>query len=104
MKTNFKYCAAPFFLIIIVAATFSACRKTPVKKPGPITVTPMPAGNWQRIAALPDGRMRVIEVADGKLYAATETDIVYSTTDGLHWTASTAIDRAGAITALTVFN
>ncbi|MES2111847.1 MAG: hypothetical protein V4577_24025 [Bacteroidota bacterium] len=104
MKFSFKYFAAPLFLLILIAATFSACRKTPVKKPGPIGGTPTPPGNWQRVAALPDGRMRVIEVANGTFYAASELDVVYSTTDGLHWTASTPIDRAGAITAVTVFN
>jgi len=104
MKNSFKYLAAPLFLLLLIAAIFSACRKTPIKKPVPTGGTPTPPGNWQRVDALPDGRMRVIEVANGTLYAASELDVVYSTTDGLHWTASTPIDRAGAITAVTVFN
>lgn len=104
MKITFNYYAAPLFLFLLIAAGFSACRKTPVKKPDPIGNAPTSPGSWKRVAALPDGRMRVMEVANGILYAASELDVVYSTTDGLNWAASTPIDRAGAITGVTVFN
>src|SRR3569833_1922919 len=104
MKITIKYFAAPFLLLILVAATFSACRPPPAPPPGPIAVTPPPPANWQRVAALPEGRMRVIEVSNGTLYAASELGIVYCSSFGQNWTASTPIDRAGAITALTEFN
>ncbi len=105
MKIKLRHYAAPLLFLITIAVIFSACRKTPVKKdPGQIGGTPPPSGHWKRVTALPEGRIRVIEVANGMLYAASEQSVVYISTDGLNWTASTPIDRAGAITALTVFN
>ena len=105
MKKTLKHRAAPLFLLVVIAATFAACRKTPVKNsPGPIIIpTPISLGKWQKVATIPDAQTRVLEVADNKLYAAGISGIVYSTADGQNWTASGTIANAGAITALTVF-
>ncbi len=106
-KKTFTTRAAQFLLAFIIAAGYSACRKTPVSTnpddPKPKPPVSLPA-DWKKVPSLPESQMLALEIAGNTLYAASASGIVYSSPDGSAWTASTQVGMGYAITALAIFN
>ncbi|HEY4327474.1 MAG TPA: hypothetical protein VGN20_26050 [Mucilaginibacter sp.] len=93
---------AKFLLILITTVSISACHKTPVKN-NPTPVTP-PKGTWKKVNSLPGEKIQALEVFNNTLYAASALGVVYSSVDGITWSASNAIQPSNSITALAAFN
>ncbi|HEY4327486.1 MAG TPA: hypothetical protein VGN20_26110 [Mucilaginibacter sp.] len=103
MKATNKMRHAKFLLILVAVAGMQACHKSRVKS-DPKPVNPIQTDAWKKVASLPNGRIQVLEVLNNKLYAGSDSGVVYNSTDGITWAASNAIQPSNPITAITVFN
>lgn len=85
--------------LIFLLSVIQSCRKENKPAPPPI-VAP---SSWTRLNSFPGGKVIVLETYHDSLYAASDSNLIYfSTNKGSSWTTSTLGSGIG-ITALAVF-